>query len=92
MDAEKLEMNSRGLLRDRGESSRNTFTVGNGNRPGGDSGTREVPGNRHVTRVPVPAGGAQYRVCQATGEAGAAQPGEAPSISYMEGASLCSAR
>jgi hypothetical protein len=57
-------------LRIRGESSRNTFTVGNGNRPGvipERGGHRETGTSRGYL---APAGG------------------EAPSISYMEGASL----
>jgi hypothetical protein len=38
------------------------------------------------------AGGAQRRGGRATGRLGAARPGKAPSISYMEGALLHSAR
>jgi hypothetical protein len=38
------------------------------------------------------AGGAQRRGGRATGRSGAARPGKAPSISYMEGALLHSAR
>jgi len=63
-------MNGRRLLRIRGESSKNTFTVGNGNRPGviPERGRgRETGTSRGYL---APAGG------------------EAPSISYMEGASL----
>ena len=51
VDAEKLEMNSRGLLRDGGESSRNTFTVGNGNRLGATPGRGKYRETGHVTRV-----------------------------------------
>jgi len=40
----------------------------------------------------APAGGAQRRGRRATGRSGAARPGKAPSISYMEGALLHSAR
>jgi hypothetical protein len=38
------------------------------------------------------AGGAQRRGGRATGRSGAARPGKAPSISYMEGVLLHSAR
>ena len=92
MDSEKLEMNSRGLLRDGGESSRNTFTVGNGNRLGATPGREKYRETGTSRGFPVPAGGAWCQVCRATGEPGATQPGKAPSISYMEGALLCYAR
>ena len=92
VDREKLEMNSRRLLRDGGESSRNTFTVGNGNRPGvtPERGRYWETGTSRGN--PGPAGGAWRQVYRATGEPSATQPGKAPSISYMEGALLHSAR
>ena len=88
MDGEKLKMNSRRLLRDGGESSRNTFTVGNGNRPGvtPERGRYWETGTSRGN--PGPAGGAWRQVYRATGEPSATQPGKAPSISYMEGALL----
>jgi len=73
-------------LRNDQERSRNTFTVGNGNRPGLTPERGQAPGNRHLTRVlgtggrRVAPGGPGYR------QAWRDEPGGAPSISYMEGA------
>src|SRR6266480_4672374 len=88
---EKLKMNSRRLLRDRGESSRNTFTVGNGNRLGATPGRGKYRETGTSRGFSVPAGGALRRVSRATGEPDLTLPGKAPSISYMEGALSCSA-
>ena len=93
VDAEKLEMNSRGLLRDGGESSRNTFTVRNGHCPGATPGTWEEQGNLSLTRVPG-SGGRRVRAGKARrlADLDAARPGEVPCISYMEGTLSYSAR
>ena len=88
MDRDKLKMNSRRLLRDGGESSRNTFTVGNGNRPGVTPGRGKYWETGTSRGYPGPAGGAWRQVYRATGGPSAMQPGKAPSISYMEGALL----
>jgi len=87
----KLKMNSRRLLRDHREGSRNTFTVGNGHHPGatpGHGNGRETGCSRGRL---VPAGGARCRGSRATGRSGAARPDKAPFISYMKGALLYSA-
>jgi hypothetical protein len=67
-------MNGERLLRIGWESSRNTFTVGNGNRPG-----------------VIPERGRDRETGTSSGYLAPAG-GEAPSISYMEGASLFSRR
>jgi hypothetical protein len=87
----KPKMNSRRLLRDHREGSKNTFTVGNGHHPGaipGHGDSRETGSSRGCL---APAGGAWRRGSRATGGSGAAQPDKAPFISYMKGASLYSA-
>ena len=91
MDGKNLEMNCRKMgrdpLRNRRESSRNTSPLET-EPPGINPERGQAPGNRHLTRVSgtggrrVTPGGPGNRLAWRD------EPGEAPSISYMEGASL----
>src|ERR1700722_15134769 len=85
-------MNCGRLLRDTHAGSRNAFTVGNGHHLRATPETWNGPGSRHIARVSGPGGR-----CAAPGRPGnwltwGGKPGKAPSISYMEGALLHSAR
>ena len=89
---EKLEMNSRGLLRDSPGARRNKFTVGKRAPSGGNPGDAGKAGKPVFAVGAWPwRSGAQRRGGRATGRSGAAWPDKAPFISYMKGALLHSA-
>jgi hypothetical protein len=92
VDKKKPEMNSRRLLRDNRGGGKNIFTVGNGHHPGATPGREKdwETGSSHGCLAL--AGGARRWRGWATSRPGAVRPNKAPSISYVEGALLHSAR